>query len=197
MPLTRANLQFVTGVPRNKLAKWLDELVADGVLDVDADDDGEMISGVRGAARAQKGPDKPEEVKKLSDLKSEVAGATAAATAAGAGMALVKYGGSAAGSLLKAGDGKKSLVASGLLSFFFGPLGWLYAGSFKEAVPAAFGYALFWLFLSHFAIFAPLFGLVHLLSAGAGLAYAWKFNQQGERQSLLPSDPGRSLPPRR
>ena len=49
MPLTRPNLQFVTGVPRAKLDKWLDQLVADGVLDVDADDDGEMVWGVRGA----------------------------------------------------------------------------------------------------------------------------------------------------
>ena len=73
MPLTRANLQFVTGVPRGKLGKWLDQLVADGVLDVDADDDGEMVWGVRGAARAGTGPDKPEEVKKLGDLKREVA----------------------------------------------------------------------------------------------------------------------------
>ena len=73
MPLTRANLQFVTGVPRAKLGKWLDALVADGVLDVDADDEGEMVWGVRGAVRATSGPDKPEEVKKLGDLKREVA----------------------------------------------------------------------------------------------------------------------------
>src|SRR3954468_5951871 len=116
MPLTRANLQFVTGVPRAKLGKWLDELVADGVLDVDADDDGEMIWNVRGAARAQKGPEKPEDVKKLADLKSEVGGAAAAVNA----MALVKVGAGAARSLVSAGEGKKSLVASGLLSFFFG-----------------------------------------------------------------------------
>jgi hypothetical protein len=198
MPLTRANLQFVTGVPRAKLGKWLDQLVADGVLDVDADDEGEMVWGVRGAARAQKGPEKPEDVKKLGDLKAEVNAATAAGAAAGAGMALVKFSGNAAHSLLTAGgDGKKSLVASGLLSFFFGPLGWLYAGAFKEAVPAAIVYALFWLLLSHFAIFAPLFGLLHLASAGAGLLYAHKYNQRGERTPLLPSDPGRSLPPRR
>ena len=101
MPLTRANLQFVTGVPRAKLGKWLDQLVADGVLDVDADDDGEMVWGVRGAARAGSGPDKPEEVKKLGDLKREVASSTVGA-AAGAGMALVKYGGNAAHSLLTA-----------------------------------------------------------------------------------------------
>ena len=58
MPLTRANLQFVTGVPRAKLGKWLDQLVADGVLDVDADDEGEMILGRarRRARRQRPGP---------------------------------------------------------------------------------------------------------------------------------------------
>ena len=194
MPLTRANLQFVTGVPRGKLGKWLDQLVADGVLDVDADDDGEMIWGVRGAARAGTGPDKPEEVKKLGDLKREVAGAGAAA---GAGMALVKYGGNAAHSLLASGgDGKKSMIASGLLSFFFGPLGWLYAGSFKEAGVVALVYFLLCAIIPHLLL-APLLAVAHPLSAAIGLLYAWKYNQKGERQSLLPSDPGRSLPPRR
>src|SRR3954466_14902638 len=105
MPLTRANVQFVTGVPRAKLGKWLDELVADGVLDVDADDDGEMIWGVGGATRAQKSPDKPEEVKKLADLKAEVGSGAAAASAA---TAMVKYGAGAARSLVAAGEGKKS-----------------------------------------------------------------------------------------
>src|ERR1700744_466590 len=96
MPLTRANLQFVTGVPRAKLGKWLGPLVPDRVLDRDSHDEGGMGGGGRGAARATSGPTKPEEVKKLGDLKREVG----AATAAGAGMALVKYGGNAAHSLL-------------------------------------------------------------------------------------------------
>ena len=190
MPLTRANLQFVTGVPRPKLAKWLDELVADGVLDVDADDEGEMVWGVRGAARAQKGPEKPEDVKKLGDLKAEVSAGSAA-------TALVKYGGSAARTLVASGEGKKSLVASGLLSFFFGPLGWLYAAPLKEAVPAIIVYTLFWIVFSHFALFAPIFTLLHILFGALGVGYAWKFNQRGERASLLPSESPPSLPPRR
>jgi len=195
MPLTRANLQFVTGVPRGKLGKWLDQLVADGVLDVDADDDGEMIWGVRGAARAATGPEKPEDVKKLADLKREVS--TTAGATAGAGMALVKYGGNAAHSLLASGgEGKKSMIASGLLSFFFGPLGWLYAGSFKEAGVVAIVYFVLCAIIPHLLL-APLLAVAHPLSAAIGLLYAWKYNQKGERQSLLPSDPGRSLPPRR
>jgi len=194
MPLTRANLQFVTGVPRGKLEKWLDQLVADGVLDVDADDDGEMVWGVRGAARATSGPQKPEEVKKLADLKQEVAGSAAAASSA---LALMKVGAGTARSLVAAGEGKKSLVASGLLSFFFGPLGWLYAAPLKEAVPAIVVYSLFWIVFSHFALFAPIFTLLHILFGAAGVGYALRHNQKGERTSLLTSDPGRALPPRR
>ena len=195
MPLTRANLQFVTGVPRAKLEKWLDSLVADGVLDVDADDEGEMVWGVRGAARAQKGPDKPEEVKKLADLKAEVASSGAAASTA---LALVKAGGGAARSLVATGgDGKKSMIASGLLSFFFGPLGWLYAGSFKEAGVVALVYFLLCAIIPHLLL-APLLAIAHPLSAAIGVLYAWKYNHKGERATLLPSDESRpSLPPRR
>jgi len=193
MPLTRANLQFVTGVPRPKLGKWLDELVADGVLDVDADDDGEMIWGVRGAARAQTGPEKPEDIKKLSDLKREVA----SSSAAGAAQAQVKLGGSAATSLRgPAGEPKKSLIASGLLSFFFGPLGWLYAGSYREAGLAALIYILLCAIMPHLLL-VPLLGIAHPITAGVGLLYAWRYNQKGERVPLLPSEPRNSLPPRR
>jgi hypothetical protein len=193
MPLTRANVQFVTGVPRQKLGKWLDQLVADGVLDVDADDDGEMVWGVRGAVRPATGPQKPEEVKKLGDLKREVG----AATASGAATALVKFGGNAAHSLLApGGDNKKSLVASGLLSFFFGPLGWLYAGSFKEAGAVALVYFLLCAVIPHLLL-APLLAIAHPLSAAIGLLYAWRYNQKGERTSLLPGEPPPSLPPRR
>ena len=196
MPLTRANVQFVTGVPRGKLEKWLDELVADGVLDVDADDEGEMVWGVRGAARAQKGPEKPDEVKKLADLKAEVA-ASGSGAAASSALALVKVGSGAARSLVAAGDGKKSLIASGLLSFFFGPLGWLYAGSFKEAGVVALVYFLLCAIIPHLLL-APLLAIAHPLSAAIGVLYAWKYNQKGERATLLPSDESRpSLPPRR
>ena len=192
MPLTRANLQFVTGVPRPKLGKWLDELVGDGVLDVDADDEGEMVWAVRGAARATSGPQKPEEVKKLADLKSEVALASGAAAA----TALVKYGGSAARSLVAGGgDGKKSLVASGVLSFFFGPFGWLYAGAWKEAVPGALVWLIMIKLIPHWVILAPLWLTAMAVSGGIGLLYARKYNDKGERASLF--DDTKALPPRR
>lgn len=193
MPLTRANLQFVTGVPRARLEKWLDELVADNVIDVDSDDTGELMWTVRGAERAARGPEKPEEIKKLADLKREVAG--------GASSALVlSRVGAAASSLTRpgaAGEPHKSLVASGLLSLFFGPLGWLYAAPLKEAGLAIAAYLILCAILPHWAIFAPLFALLHVISVGGGLVYAWRFNQKGERVPLLTSPTDRALPPRR
>ncbi|HEY2747348.1 MAG TPA: hypothetical protein VGL86_22150, partial [Polyangia bacterium] len=172
MPLTRANLQFVTGAPRAKLEKWLDELTADGVVDVDADDEGEMVWGVRGAARATTGPTSPEEVKKLGDLKREVA----AASAAGTGLALMKLGSNATHALLARGDGKKSLIASGALSFLFGPLGWLYAGSLKEGAAGGLAWILLWVILPHWTILAPLWLTAMAASGAIGVLYAHKYN---------------------
>ena len=186
LPLTRPNLQFVTGVPRAKLQRWLDELTADGVVDIDSDDDGEMTWSVRGANRATSGPSRPEEIKKLADLKREVAGATS----------LVKLGAASLALPTAPGDKHKSLIASGALSFFLGPIGWLYAAPMKEAGAAILAYVLLCAILPHLLL-VPLLGLLNPLSAALGVAYAWRHNQKGERTSLLPGDPGRALPPRR
>jgi hypothetical protein len=191
LPLTRANVQFVTGVPRAKLQKWLDQLTSDGVIEVDSDDEGELIWSVCGAARTNNGPSKPEEVKKLADLKREVGGA------GGSAAALIKVGASAASSLVASGgDNRKSLIASGLLSFFFGPLGWLYAAPLREAGPIALLYVLLSVIVPHF-LWLPIIAIAHPLSAAVGVAYAWRHNQKGERTSLMPGDPKRALPPRR
>ena len=39
-------------------------------------------------------------------------------------------------------QGDKSWVKSGLASLLLGPLGWLYAGSWREAIPASAGWVL-------------------------------------------------------
>ncbi|MDB4964831.1 MAG: uncharacterized protein JWN44_520 [Myxococcales bacterium] len=193
LPLTRANLQFVTGVPRAKLGKWLDQLVADGVLDVDSDDEGELIWGVRGAARATSGATSPEEVKKLADLKREVASSTALVRAGAASLGLRDV---AAGLTTSHGANQKSLIASGALSFFFGPIGWLYAAPLKEAGPVILGYLLLCLIMPHLLL-VPLLGLINPLSAAIGVAYAWRHNQKGARTPFVLPDPNRALPPRR
>jgi hypothetical protein len=190
VPFTRANLQFVTGVPRGKLTGWLDALVADGVLDVDSDEAGELVWTVRGAERAAAGPERPEDARKLSELKRQVRGARGS-------TALVKAALPAL-TLPTGGADRKSLIASGALSFFLGPLGWLYAAPMKEAAGAVIIYVLACMLLPHFLL-APLVGILHPLSAAIGVAYAYRYNQKGERTPLLPgkSSTTRALPPGR
>ena len=56
IPLTEVNLRYHTGVPRRRMRKWLDQMVQDGHLDIDSDDDGHMVYRVPGARRAAGGP---------------------------------------------------------------------------------------------------------------------------------------------
>jgi len=94
----------------------------------------------------------------------------------------------AAGKLDRKGTGgRKSLLASGALSFM-GPLGWLYAGSFREAVPALAVFSLLaWIIPN--PILWPLLWFALPVSALAGVAYAWQYNRSGERRSLFLSSP--------
>jgi len=87
--------------------------------------------------------------------------------------------------------GDKSWVKSGLASAALGPVGWLYAGSMREAVPAAVG----WVGLGVLALkFLPLFLMLPVLmvvaplSAIAGVVYALQFNRKGSRQRLFDRD---------
>jgi hypothetical protein len=91
--------------------------------------------------------------------------------------------------------GQKSIVASGLLSFFFGPLGWLYAGSFREAVPGALAYLLVCSIVPRFLL-VYLLGTFNGLSALAGVLYAWSYNRSGRREALILKDRPALPPPR-
>lgn len=210
MPLSRANLQFVTGLGRARLEKWLDQLVAENILDLDSDDSGELIWIVRGAERPVRGPEKAEEVRRLAELRQEVQGGRDAAPPrhhrerrleelrrevhASAPASLIRMGAASLTQSHTAGEPHKSLVASGLLSFFFGPLGWLYAAPLKEAGLAIAAYMVLCAILPHFLL-AMLLGVINPVSAGVGVLYAWRYNQKGERTPLLPPDPRRVLPP--
>jgi hypothetical protein len=90
---------------------------------------------------------------------------------------------------LKSGrdEGDKSLLLSSALSFFFGPLGWLYAGSFREAIPASAAFLLLVYLLPWFLIY-PVLGLAMPISGIAGLVYAWQHNRNGERDPLFLDD---------
>ena len=172
VPFTRANLQYATGATRKQIERWSDELVSSGVLDIDSDHDGELIFAVRGAQRPKNGTTSVADVVKVSRLEDEVKRASRALVAV-----------PAAERALRAGDGKKSVLASTALSFFLGPIGWLYAAPLKEAIPASVVFVLLAKLLPMF-IFGPLLGILLPLSAAAGGAYALVHNQSGGRGSI-------------
>jgi hypothetical protein len=173
VPLTRANIQVVTGATRKEVDRYTDQLVASQVLELDVTDDGDMVWRVLGADRPRTGPTSAAEVARLEQVRSELGTASRA-------LELVRPRGK-----LVPGEARKSLIASGALSFFFGPLGWLYAAPLKEAIPAALVYALAWAIIPK-ALLLPVMGLLTPLIALVGIGYAWRHNQTGERTSLLP-----------
>ncbi|HVK76497.1 MAG TPA: hypothetical protein VM734_24395 [Kofleriaceae bacterium] len=87
--------------------------------------------------------------------------------------------------------GEKSWLISGGASFLLGPLGWLYAGSWREAAPAA----LAWLLAVGLAskiipmfLLMPVLMVVLPLSGIAGVVYAMGYNRQGKRIRLFGDD---------
>jgi hypothetical protein len=86
--------------------------------------------------------------------------------------------------------GEKSWAKSALVSTLFGPLGWLYAGSFREAAPASAA----WLAFAAIAAKLPtllLFPVLMValpLSGIAGLLYAVQYNRNGRKRQRLFGD---------
>jgi hypothetical protein len=87
--------------------------------------------------------------------------------------------------------GEKSWIKSGVASLALGPIGWLYAGSLREAVPATAA----WLALAALAskilpvfLMMPVLMVVLPLSAIAGVVYALQYNRNGSRQRLFDRD---------
>jgi hypothetical protein len=86
--------------------------------------------------------------------------------------------------------GEKSWAASGLVSLM-GPIGWLYAGSWREAVPATAAWVGFLALASKFLpalLMWPVFMVVMPVSAIAGVVYALQYNRSGKRQRLFGGD---------
>ena len=89
------------------------------------------------------------------------------------------------------GKGEKSWIASGVVSLALGPVGWLYAGSLREAVPATAG----WIALAAIAskilpvfLMWPALMVIMPLSAIAGVVYALQYNRTGKRERLFDRD---------
>jgi hypothetical protein len=174
VPLTLAHVQHLTGASRERSKQWLDAMTIDGSLEVEVADDGEMIWTVRGAERPRSGPATIAELERLDTLTQEVARApTALAARAALGGGLARRGGE-----------QKSVVASGVLSLVLGPLGWLYAAPLREAVPGLAVYVGLCSLLPHFLLL-PLLGVIAPISGVAGIYYAWRHNQTGERTGLF------------
>lgn len=96
----------------------------------------------------------------------------------------------------KPAKGEKSWVKSGIASMALGPVGWLYAGSMREAVPATAvwllaAYLLSWL---PSVLLLPVLMVVMPLSGIAGVVYAMQFNRTGKRQRLFGDGDKKKLP---
>jgi hypothetical protein len=87
---------------------------------------------------------------------------------------------------------QKSVVLSGALSFFLGPLGWLYAAPWPIAVGGSVAYLLACKLLPTLFVMY-LLGIAAPFSAIAGVLYAMGFNMTGARTPLF----GKDKPPPR
>ena len=97
----------------------------------------------------------------------------------------------------KPGKGQKSCVASGVASLALGPLGWLYAGSLREAVPASAAWVLLAALASKIlpmVLLMPVLLVALPLSGLAGVVYAVQYNRKGGRQRLFEGDKPKQLP---
>lgn len=85
-------------------------------------------------------------------------------------------------------QGDKSWVKSGVASLVLGPIGWLYAGSWREAVPASAAWVAFAALASKFLPMFLLFPVLLValpLSGIAGALYAVQYNRSGRRERLF------------
>lgn len=92
--------------------------------------------------------------------------------------------------------GEKSWIKSGLASMLLGPLGWLYAGSWREAIPASAGWVIAGTIVSKFLpmfLLMPVLLVALPLSGIAGVVYALQYNRHGSRQRLFDKDPVKQL----
>jgi hypothetical protein len=87
----------------------------------------------------------------------------------------------------------KNVWISGGASLVFGPVGWLYAGSWREAVPAAAAYLAIAAVVPKILL-APIAGIALPASGIVGLIYAWQYNRKGKRQTLFLNRKRKQLP---
>lgn len=91
--------------------------------------------------------------------------------------------------------GEKSWLASSGLSLVLGPLGWLYAGSLREAIPAGFLWLIAMAILSKlpWILVMPVILVALPISAIGGFVYALQYNRHGKRMRLFDKDEKKKL----
>jgi hypothetical protein len=95
--------------------------------------------------------------------------------------------------------GDKSWLISGGLSFVLGPLGWLYAGAWRESIPAAAAWLIAAGLISKIVpmfLLMPVLMVVLPLSGIAGVVYAIGHNRNGKRVRLWGDEEDKSDDPR-
>jgi hypothetical protein len=207
IPLTMANLQYHTGLPRRKVRPFVDSLVQSGVLDMDSDAQGELVFSVPGAQRNVRGPKSFAEFEHLRALSSQAGGpargrrgrkrqkSAAGANRPGSSLENLRETGTAMivanrarHELQGRGDANdKSVLLSAGLSMFLGPFGWFYAGSYREAAIGSVAFLALASILPQFLLL-PLLSVLLPISGVAGLVYAWQHNRNGERGRILGRD---------
>jgi hypothetical protein len=88
----------------------------------------------------------------------------------------------------KPAKGEKSWIKSGIASMALGPIGWLYAGSLREAIPASAVWLALALTIGKILptiLLMPVLFVVLPLSGIAGVVYALQYNRKGGRQRLF------------
>ena len=91
----------------------------------------------------------------------------------------------------KPAKGEKSWIKSGIASTALGPIGWLYAGSLREAVPAATAWLAVMAIASKFipmVLLMPVLMVALPLSGLAGVLYAIQYNRAGGKRTRLFGD---------
>lgn len=189
IPLTRENIQAYTGERRGRIESSLDAMVEGAIAAVETGADGEQTWTVLGSSRPDAGPNTVGEAHTLERLRREVDRAPEQRIVV---RPVSRLGEREEGA---GGADSKSLILSGALSFFLGPLGWLYAAPMSEALPALLAYLVAGSLLPH-AFLASVVGVLAPFSALAGVTYAWRYNRAGRRTSLLGTD-APALPPGR
>lgn len=187
IPMNRGNAlaygELILGLAPERMRPAIEELVADGTVIADGAADDALLLWP-GDNRPSLGPKTVQEAQTLERLNKEASVAVPTKTPQ---WMLAK----------REPDpvviDKKSVVASGALSFVFGPLGWLYAAPLKDV---AVGFFAFSAITTIAALLLPgsLAGLVGALasfgSGVLGMSYAHQYNKRGKRTALLDAKTG-------